>query len=65
MPILIDHDGKECYRSEAQIERMSGLPITLPYPIPEMTPEERKQRNAEIRDFYKKKGWEIPDKYKD
>ncbi|MBR2905007.1 MAG: hypothetical protein IKC08_03835 [Lentisphaeria bacterium] len=65
MPILTDSTGKQYERSEAQIERMSAPPITLPYPIPERMPEERKQRNAEIRAFFKKKGWEIPDKYKD
>ena len=63
MPILIDHDGKECYRSEAQIERMSGLPICIP--MPKMTPEERKKHNAEMREAYEYLGWEIPDKYKD
>ena len=65
MPILTDSTGKQYERSEAQIERMSAPPITLPYPIPERMPEEGKQRNAEIRAFFKKKGWEIPDKYKD
>ena len=63
MPILIDHDGKECYRSEAQIERMSGLPICIP--MPKMTPEEKKQFNKEAREIYIKMGWAIPDEYKD
>ena len=63
MPILIDHDGKECYRSEAQIERMSGLPICIP--MPKMTPEEKKEFNKKTREIYMKMGWEIPDEYKD
>ena len=61
MPILIDHDGKECYRSEAQIERMSAPPVSAP----PLTPEQRKEFNASVRESFKKRGWEIPDKYKD
>ena len=63
MPILIDHDGKECYRSEAQIERMSGLPVCIP--MPKMTPEEKKQFNKKTREIYIQMGWKIPDEYKD
>lgn len=63
MPILTDSTGKQYERSEAQIERMSAPPICIP--MPNFTPEERRQRNAEIRAIFKKRGWEIPDKYKD
>ena len=61
MPILIDHDGKECYRSEAQIERMSAPPVSGP----PLTPEQLKEFNASVRESFKKRGWKIPDKYKD
>ena len=64
MPILIDHDGKECYRSEAQIERMSAPPITLPYKLPKRTPEEEKKYQEEVKAWLKKKGYDQFEEYK-
>ena len=63
MPILTDSTGKQYERSEAQIERMSGLPICIP--MPKMTPEEKKQFNKKTREIYIQMGWKIPDEYKD
>ena len=64
MPILTDSTGKQYERSEAQIERMSGLPITLPYPIPERTPEEEKKHQEEVKAWLKKKGYDQFEEYK-
>ena len=63
MPILIDHDGKECYRSEAQIERMSAPPITLPYKLPKKTPEGEKKEQEENEAWMKKKGYDQLEDY--
>ena len=64
MPILTDSTGKQYERSEAQIERMSAPPITLPYKLPKKTPEEEKKEQEENEAWMKKKGYDQLEDYK-
>lgn len=61
MPILTDSTGKQYERSEAQIERMSAPPVSGP----PLTKEQRKKFNADVREYYREKGYPVPDEYKD